>query len=162
MRPAPSRSKIIHSTINSFGIRSSTFPVKKDFTCSVSAAGFSRQAEQSVPPPDLARIAALSREDLTDLESRYVAWSNGQFLPTVPSDDPTFFVNDFFRDWGHQFIYIRRTLSSSMKQCGVTNIVNCQLNESSTIALRALENESRMPEGFFAFETFTLEATNPG
>lgn len=30
-----------------------------------------------ISTPDLARIAALSREDLTDLESRYAAWSNG-------------------------------------------------------------------------------------
>lgn len=115
-----------------------------------------------ISTPDLARIAALSREDLTDLESRYVAWSNGKFLPSVPSDDPTFVVNNFFRDWGHQFIYTRRTLSFSMKQCGFTNIVSCRLNESSIKALRGLENESRMPEGFLAFETFTLEATNPG
>ena len=115
-----------------------------------------------ISTPDLAHIAALTREGLTELESRYVEWSIGQFLPKASGNDPAFVVNNFFRDWGHQFIYTYRTLAASLEQCSFTDIEPCQLNESRAQKLKGLENESRMPEGFLVFETLTVEATKPG
>lgn len=112
-----------------------------------------------ISTPDLESVAALSRDDRTELQNAYIAWSIGQFASHASDADPTFVINNFFRDWGHQFIYARHTLAASLKRCGFADITACQLSESCTPELRHLENEERMPAGFLALETFTLEAT---
>ncbi|HEV2620736.1 MAG TPA: methyltransferase domain-containing protein [Frateuria sp.] len=112
-----------------------------------------------ISTPDLERVMALGRHDRTELQNAYIAWSVDQFASFAPDGDPTFVINNFFRDWGHQFIYARKTLAASLNQCGFADITPCRITESSTPELRHLENEGRMPSGFLALETMTLEAT---
>lgn len=114
-----------------------------------------------ISTPDLQSVSSLCKEELSTLQEDYIAWSVAQFAPYAPASDPAFVINNFFREWGHQFIYARQTLISSLEQCGFVDVTTCRLSESSTPALRSLENEARMPLGFLALETFTLEATKP-
>ena len=66
------------------------------------------------------------------------------------------------RDWGHQFIYDKETLTELLSRCGFGEIVQCRINESEHDALRDLENEARAPEGLIQLETMTLEGRKPG
>jgi len=77
----------------------------------------------------------------------------------APYSDAAFVINNFVRDWGHQFIYDENTLRSSLERAGFTKITKYELNQSDHDALRNLENEKRMPDGFLKLETLALEAT---
>ena len=112
-----------------------------------------------VSTPDLERVTALGRADRTELQNDYIAWSIGKFSSLSPDNDPAFVINNFFRDWGHQFIYAEQTLAASLERCGFAEVTKYPINHSGTPALRDLENQARMPEGFLALETLTLEAT---
>ena len=77
----------------------------------------------------------------------------------APSATDTFAINNFVRDWRHQFIYDEKTPRSAMEKVGFTNITTFELNKSEAETLRDLEHENRMPESFLRLETFTLEGT---
>lgn len=112
-----------------------------------------------ISTPDLQFLINLYRSDKSELQIEYIKWATDQFIKNSPYLDDTFVINNFVRDWGHLFIYDEKTLRSSLERAGFTNIVRCELNESENEALRNLENEKRMPEGFLKLESFTLEGT---
>jgi len=72
----------------------------------------------------------------------------------------TFVNNNFMRDRGHTFIYDENTLLRAMTSVGFAQITRFELQESHDLALRGLENETRMPPGFLQLETLTLEGSN--
>ena len=114
-----------------------------------------------ITTPDIEKITKLLNTNLSSVETDYISWASGQLNLQSMDLPPNFIVNNFFRDWGHQFIYSRATLVSSLRQCGFTNIEVCEIGQSRHARLRNLENTARMPEGFLAFESFTLEARRP-
>lgn len=114
-----------------------------------------------ISTPDLHFLIDLFREDKSALQSEYIKWSTQTFRKDAPYSDATFVMNNFVRDWGHQFIYDERALRHSLESVGFSDIVCRELNESDDSELRGLENEDRMPRGFLKLESFTLEATKP-
>lgn len=113
-----------------------------------------------ISTPDLAFLLALHREPLEELQTRYLAWSAEQY-PHVNAATATFVLNNFVRDWGHRFIYDEATLRASLERAGFERITRQPLGASDRPALRSLEHETRMPPGFLALETMTLEAAKP-
>ncbi len=112
--------------------------------------------------PDLAFLIDLYHEDKSDLQRRYIDWSAQTFIPDAPRHNDTFVINNFVRAWQHTFIYDEKTLRAALESAGFAKIVRRELNDSDDVALRNLENEGRMPDGFLRLESFTLEATKPG
>lgn len=136
-----------------------------------------------ITTPDLRFLIGICREDKSAIEKEYVDWvvnrsafpprsaiereyadwvANRSALPprlrSVPSD--AFVVNRFMRDCGgHQFIYDEKTLSLALLTAGFSDVARCALNESGDDALRGIEHESRLPRGYLALESMTLEAT---
>lgn len=115
-----------------------------------------------ISTPDLAFLVDLYRTDKSPLQEAYIRWASAEFIRGIPGPDDAFVINNFVRDWGHLFIYDEKTLRASLVAAGFTDVVRCALNESPDAVLRGLENEARMPPGFLALESFTLEATKPG
>ncbi|HSD74460.1 MAG TPA: methyltransferase domain-containing protein [Steroidobacteraceae bacterium] len=111
-----------------------------------------------ISTPSLPFLIELYRANASELQRAYVRWATEQFLGFAPRDHPTFVINNFVRDWGHQFIYDDEILSASLRQAGFTEVVRYELNESGDEMLRNLENERRMPPGFLRLETMTLQA----
>jgi predicted SAM-dependent methyltransferase len=111
--------------------------------------------------PDLAFLLDLLRPDKSALQQQYVRWAAATFLPGVQGADASAVVNNFFRDWGHRFIYDEPTLRRELAAAGFAGIVRRALNASDDPNLRGLENESRLPAGFLALETMVLEAERP-
>lgn len=109
-----------------------------------------------ITTPDLAFLVALHAEPKSDLQERYVAWAARH--SSLSGTHDCFVINNFVRAWGHQFIYDERTLRASLDEAGFTKIVRRKLNESEDSALSGLEHDSRMPTGFLALESMTLEA----
>jgi predicted SAM-dependent methyltransferase len=112
-----------------------------------------------ISTPDLAFVLNLYASEKSDLQKRYIQWFTTRF--GVPEASEAFVINQFFRFWGHQFIYDEKTLSAALSQAGFIKIVKCNLQESESEALCNLENETRMPKGFLRLETLTIEAMKP-
>ncbi|HVG20322.1 MAG TPA: methyltransferase domain-containing protein [Blastocatellia bacterium] len=114
-----------------------------------------------VATPDLPFLVELYRANKTELQKKYIEWSTDSFIPTAPFYADTYVINNYFRDWGHKFIYDEKVLRFAMKEVGFTNIIRCLLNESEDKELQGLEYVGRMPDGFLELETFILEGTKP-
>jgi predicted SAM-dependent methyltransferase len=112
-----------------------------------------------ISTPNLEFLIDLYKADKPDLQKDYIKWATDRFIHYAPSANDTFVINNFVRDWGHQFIYDEKTLHSAMETVGFTNIIRVELNKSEVETLRDLEHENRMPESFLRLETFTLEGT---
>ena len=114
-----------------------------------------------ITTPDLAFLINICREDKSAIENEYIAWAVERLppLPLSASFPESLIVNDFMRNWGHRFIYDERTLSLALRSAGFSDITRCELNASDHDPLRGIENESRLPQGYLALESMTLEAT---
>lgn len=112
-----------------------------------------------ITTPDLAFLIALYHDKKTELHKRYIQWTAESSSQNVPLAMDTYVINNFVRDWGHQFIYDEKALGASLQRAGFQEITRCNLNESSAEEFRDLENEEKIPEGFLKLESFTLEGT---
>jgi len=110
-----------------------------------------------IATPDIAFLVALYREDKSEVQRKYLRWSADTLSAFIPYDDEIFVINNFFKCWGHQFIYSAKLLRDSLEQAGFTAVTSCDLNESEDKELRNLENESRLPPGFLRLETIIFE-----
>ena len=108
--------------------------------------------------PDLSNFLKLFRPDRSALENDYLAWATREFIPDADAVDPVFVLNNYVRDWGHQFIYDRATLVRALEHAGFSGVSTQALGESPDPNLRGLEFADRMPAGFLALESMVLEA----
>jgi len=121
-----------------------------------------RDGKLRLVTPDFAFLKALHDPKKTDLQNAYLAWSYEHWLNSGPAENLEMFViNNFFRAWGHMFIYDEITLTAALKATGFTDIKRCALNCSQDPVFCGLEHDSRMPEGFLNLESMVLEATKP-
>jgi len=115
-----------------------------------------------VVTPDFAFLNALYSPEKSALQKAYIAWTNEQSLGgSAPPYAEMHVINNFVRNWGHQFIYDRKSLTHALETAGFTAITKYELNESDDPVCRGLENESRMPPGFLRLESIVLEAAKP-
>ena len=108
--------------------------------------------------PDLANFLKLFRSDRSPVENDYLTWATREFIPVADAVDPVFVLNNYVRDWGHQFIYDRPTLARALEHAGFSDVSYHELGESGDPHLRGLEYADRMPPGFLALESMVLEA----
>jgi predicted SAM-dependent methyltransferase/glycosyltransferase involved in cell wall biosynthesis len=111
--------------------------------------------------PSLGFLSRVISSDRGVLEDRYRRWSVETFVPDAPAVTNAFFLNNFVRNWGHQFIYDRETLEMALGSSGFEQIVVCPLNESEHQSLRGLANVGKIPPGFLDLESMVLEGTKP-
>lgn len=114
-----------------------------------------------VATPDLLFLIELYRQDKSPLQAAYIEWATDRFAESVGAYADTFVINNFVRDWGHTFIYDEKVLQSAMEKVGFADVVRRRVNQSDDEALRGLENDNRMPEGFLELESLILEGTKP-
>jgi predicted SAM-dependent methyltransferase len=114
-----------------------------------------------ISTPDLAFLLDLRTPDKSALQADYVAWSLREFVPETREAGDAAVINNFMRNWGHQFIYDEIALRAVLAAAGFTAITRRELGGSFDEALRGLENEGRMPPGFLKLESLILEATRP-
>ncbi len=106
--------------------------------------------------PDLNKICELLNAS-TELHRKYIEWSSLTFLPEYPVR-AEFVVNNYFRAWGHVFLYSEKLLFELLQSAGFSHIKVCEINCSKYDKLKNLENSSRMPDGFLQFESVIFEA----
>jgi len=115
-----------------------------------------------ITTPSFEFLADLYKKQTGDLEKAYIDWAAATFIPHAGQSKSVFVINNFlYCDWGHRFIYDPTTLSYALTSVGFTDARECALLSSSHEELRNLENHERMPAGFLALESMTVEATKP-
>jgi len=108
--------------------------------------------------PDLQFLIALYGVQKTAVEEAYVQWASKSLPTIIEGCEDTFVINNFVRDWGHQFIYDEKTLSASLEHVGFGDVTTVIVNQSDYPELMSMESESRMPEGFLKLESIVVEA----
>jgi predicted SAM-dependent methyltransferase len=112
-----------------------------------------------IATPDFGFLLRLCREQISQQEQEYIAWAIRTLRPDLPAG-PVSVVNNFFRDWGHQYIYDQQTLSQVLSNCGFGNIVRCEVGQSSEPALSGLERHGELiGDSNNRLETLVIEAT---
>ena len=101
--------------------------------------------------PSLERLARLY--DGGDVQERYVRWAVGTLDPEVDAPLPGVVLNNFFRSWGHRFVYDPQTLGHALTQAGFVDVEEKPLGE--------LERHLAEAPEFNELETFVLEARRP-
>jgi SAM-dependent methyltransferase len=99
----------------------------------------------------------------TELQKRRPEWDLdpihiNRFFPDASQDSACFVVNNFFRSYGHQFLYDTKTLTGAVNEAGFIEVKTCLPGESSDINLRGLESHHRLiGDEMNQFETMVLE-----
>jgi predicted SAM-dependent methyltransferase len=104
-----------------------------------------------IATPSLERLAQLY--DGGELRERYVRWAGETLEPELHAPLPGAVINNFFRSWGHEFIYDPQTLRHALEQAGFVDIEEHTVGELE----RHLADEPQFNE----YETFVLEARRP-
>jgi len=101
-----------------------------------------------VATPSLERLAALY--DGGEAAESYIQWAVETLEPEVKASLAGVVINNFFRSWGHRFVYDPETLSYALREAGFVGIAEAPLGE--------LEQHLAETPEFNRLETFVLEA----
>jgi len=116
-----------------------------------------------IATPNLRNIVALitARDPEAD---RYLDWAVETFqLPKSGYPKAPMVINNFFRSWGHQFLYDPETLQEAMAQTGFGDIVQEAPGRSSRLFLQDLERHGTVIGDWTnQFETMVFEGTAIG
>jgi predicted SAM-dependent methyltransferase len=104
-----------------------------------------------IATPSLERLARLY--DGGSLQDRYVRWAVETLEPETNAPLPGVVINNFFRSWGHRFIYDPQTLRNALMEAGFVDVEERPAGELE-------QHLTEVPE-FNEFETFVLEARRP-
>jgi predicted SAM-dependent methyltransferase len=104
-----------------------------------------------VATPSLERLARLY--DGGELRERYVGWAVDTLDPELHTPLAGAVLNNFFRSWGHEFIYDPETLRHALADAGFEEIEEREVGE--------LERHLAEHPEFNAYETFVLEGRRP-
>jgi predicted SAM-dependent methyltransferase len=104
-----------------------------------------------VATPSLERLARLY--DGGELGERYVGWAVDTLDPELHAPLAGAVLNNFFRSWGHEFIYDPQTLRHALADAGFEEIEEREVGE--------LERHLAEHPEFNAYETFVLEGRRP-
>jgi predicted SAM-dependent methyltransferase len=112
-----------------------------------------------ISTPDLSFLIELFTENKTELQQRYIRWAVDSHTDFGIYID-TFVINNFFRSWGHKFIYDYKTLKDLMTRCGFADIRTYNPGESDDKNLEGLESHDReIGKEFNKLESLILEGT---
>ena len=110
-----------------------------------------------IATPDLKFLIRLYQETDSKLISDYVEWNAKNFVRSTAPKNAVSVVNNYVRDWGHQFIYDFETLKILLLEVGFVDVAECKILNSDHVALRGLEHVHRHPDGFLELESLIVE-----
>jgi predicted SAM-dependent methyltransferase len=114
-----------------------------------------------VATPSLERLIGLYKPSLSDVQQRYLRWSVDEFVPDAGAPLPGFVVNNFLRDWGHEFVYDAQTLRHALETAGFIDVEEHDDGESADPWLTGLEGHLAEAPELNEYETIVLEARRP-
>jgi predicted SAM-dependent methyltransferase len=111
-----------------------------------------------ISTPDLKFLIQLYLHPEKKIHQNYVKFSQRYFPKhTIVTD--TIVVNNFFKDWGHQFIYDKKSLASIFESAGFDKVIFPLVYESNDTRLCNLEKHGmEITEEFNSLESIVVEA----
>lgn len=110
-----------------------------------------------IATPDLKFLIRLYEETDSTFINDYINWNATNFVHPIAPKNSVSVINNYVRDWGHQFIYDFETLKFLLLDVGFVDIVECKILNSNHDALRDLEHVDRHPDGFLELESLIVE-----
>ena len=109
--------------------------------------------------PDLNVLLALHSGEKTGIQKEYIDWAVAQFMPAVQNCKDVFVINNFFRAWGHSFLYDADTLHHALSAVGFRNVKFYKPGVSEDPQLQNLEWHGRElgSETINQFESIVIE-----
>lgn len=109
--------------------------------------------------PDLDILLSLHSREKTEGQINYIDWAIARFMPEVRECKDVFVINNFFRAWGHCFLYDRETLRQALSSSGFREIKFYKSGASEDPNLENLESHGRElgSEDIDQFETIVVE-----
>ncbi len=115
-----------------------------------------------ISTPDLRFLIGLYGPDKTDLQKRYISRAVKTNMPDIGIDEDVFVINNFFRAWGHKFIYDFKVLKGALEGVGFSVVSPQGVGESGDRNLSALESHGDViGDEFNRLETLVLEGLKP-
>lgn len=111
--------------------------------------------------PDFKFVMKLYQDSQKDIHKDYIAWNADMFIGDRAPHDAISVVNNFVRDWGHEYIYDADALCGALKNVGFEDVKTAELQKSEHPDLCNLENAQRQPDGFLKLESLIVEARKP-
>jgi SAM-dependent methyltransferase len=139
-----------------------------------------------IATPDIEKIVGLYSMNKTEEQDQYIEWKATehmglyspqksklqerrsewdidyehirQYYPDPKADGVCFIVNQFFRGYGHQFLYDLNSLRAIMLEAGFENIHPCEPGQSGDEHLRGVESHAKLiGDSMNDFETMVVE-----
>jgi predicted SAM-dependent methyltransferase len=114
-----------------------------------------------IATPDFDFLVNLYLHPNEPVHQRYIANAAAKFPVPAPTNAVSV-VNNFFRDWGHQYIYGREVLENLLISSGFTSVARCDSGESSDANLRGIDSHGRLiGNEFNRLESMIFEGVKP-
>jgi len=111
-----------------------------------------------IATPNLEVILALYCKEKTSAQRNYIDWVIKTLMPHVRECQDVFVINNFFRAWGHLFLYDKETLQRALHASGFRSTKFYRPGESDDLALRNIESHGReVTDEINQFETIVIE-----
>ncbi|MEW6303167.1 MAG: methyltransferase domain-containing protein [Verrucomicrobiota bacterium] len=115
-----------------------------------------------IATPNLQSLVELFTPQKTEAQRRYVDYTINQYFPHVKVHNECFVLNNFMRNWDHQFVYDPPTLQVALERVGFKDVQQHPIGESPDGRLRGLESHGKqIGDEWNRFETMALEARKP-
>lgn len=97
-----------------------------------------------IATPDLKFLINLYMNPTDSQKRDYILFVNSTSTKNPFLNNPVPVINNFFRDWGHQFIYDYETLKKSLQSVGFKNIRRVEVGKSEILDLNGIEHHGRI------------------
>jgi predicted SAM-dependent methyltransferase len=112
-----------------------------------------------ISTPDLSFLISLFNKQRTVDEERYIKWAVDSFLPGLEDHSEVFVINNFFRNWGHKFIYDYKTLKDLLERAGFIDVIRCEPGYSEDGNFKNIElHGAQITDEWNRLESMVLEA----
>jgi predicted SAM-dependent methyltransferase len=112
-----------------------------------------------IATPNIRFLYSLLADPENPNHQSYIQFSSRYFKQPLLHNEVTV-VNNFFRDWGHKFIYDKETLKQLFQLNQFSDIRFCKVYESADPVLQHLEKHGlEITDTFNELETLIIEAT---
>jgi predicted SAM-dependent methyltransferase len=118
-----------------------------------------------IATPDFDFLTRLPEKRHEDFEKVYLDWSVNTYLKNIPSqivdadNRHVYVINNYFRDWGHQLIHNKSTISKLLSYAGFRNVQFESVGASTDAVLTGIENHGKViSDTYNRYETMVVEA----
>jgi predicted SAM-dependent methyltransferase len=112
-----------------------------------------------ISTPDLLFLISLYQQEKTPVQREYIAFSVNRYLRNNTPSEDTYVINNFFKDWGHQFIHDYRSLQFLLMGAGFKNVKRHVPMESDDVNLCNIEQHGKeIGFEFNALESIIVQA----